>query len=144
MPANPITPTAHEDAERVARMFHEAYERLAPQFSYSTRKASAVPWENVPENNRKLMVATVGEVLSAIADRLEAQPVSEAMTATNSGEDALVRIPVRDIAFAAIQRCRKAGESDEMLARWISEDVKRAAIEATHWMPLPPPPKQID
>lgn len=51
-------------AEQLAQQFHEAYERLAPQFSYETRKASAKPWAEVPENNRKLMIAVCGEILS--------------------------------------------------------------------------------
>ena len=46
-------------AERVARAFHEAYERLAPEFNYETRKESAVPWEEVPETNKALMIAVV-------------------------------------------------------------------------------------
>lgn len=50
----------------VARAFHEAYERLAPGFGYKTRDASAVPWEDVPENNRALMSATVQQVWLAI------------------------------------------------------------------------------
>jgi hypothetical protein len=50
-------------AESLAQKFHETYERLAPQFSYQTRKASAVPWENVPENNKKLMIAVAKEIL---------------------------------------------------------------------------------
>ena len=51
------------DAEKVAREFHETYERLAPSFGYETRPESAVPWEQVPENNRNLMVAVVRSVL---------------------------------------------------------------------------------
>jgi len=57
-----------QDPEQVARWFHEAYERLAPQFQYSTRKASAKPWPEVPEANRDLMVATAAEVLARMAD----------------------------------------------------------------------------
>lgn len=49
--------------EDVARAFHEAYESLAPSFGYKTRDASAVPWEDVPENNKALMVATIRNVL---------------------------------------------------------------------------------
>lgn len=52
--------------EDVARMFHETYERLAPSFGYETRKASAKPWDEVPENNRKLMIAVAGAVLEGI------------------------------------------------------------------------------
>ena len=52
------------DAEQLAREFHEAYERLAPDFGYKTRDASAKPWEEVPENNRKLMTAVCAEVMA--------------------------------------------------------------------------------
>lgn len=50
--------------ERIAQRFHEAYERFAPDFNYSTREASAVPWNEVPDSNRALMIATVTEVLA--------------------------------------------------------------------------------
>jgi hypothetical protein len=55
--------TAEFMAEAFAKMFHEAYERLAPEFGYETRKESAKPWEEVPEQNRKLMIATCADVL---------------------------------------------------------------------------------
>ena len=50
--------------DQLARRFHETYERLAPSFGYETRKASAVPWEDVPEQNRALMTAVCAELLS--------------------------------------------------------------------------------
>jgi hypothetical protein len=50
---------AEQDTDRIARCFHEAYERLAPEFGYRTREASAKPWEQVPAANRRLMAATV-------------------------------------------------------------------------------------
>lgn len=49
-------------AEMLAQRFHEAYERLAPSFGYTTREASAKPWAEVPHNNRALMVAVCKEV----------------------------------------------------------------------------------
>jgi hypothetical protein len=52
------------DPEELAKFFHTTYETLAPDFSYTTRKASAVPWEQVPEDNRKLMVATAQRVIT--------------------------------------------------------------------------------
>ena len=55
------------DPTRVARLFHETYERLAPSFGYETRKASAVPWDDVPENNRRLMIAVAAEILAALS-----------------------------------------------------------------------------
>jgi hypothetical protein len=50
-------------APAIAQAFHEAYEDLAPGFSYTTRKASAKPWDEVPENNKGLMTATVQRLL---------------------------------------------------------------------------------
>ena len=49
--------------EDMAQLFHEAYERLAPSFGYKTRDASAVAWENVPANNKLLMIATCKEIM---------------------------------------------------------------------------------
>ena len=49
-------------ADDLARRFHEAYERLAPDFGYDTRPESAVPWADVPEPNRLLMRAVVKDI----------------------------------------------------------------------------------
>lgn len=53
------------DAEDLAQRFHEAYERLAPDYGYRTREASAVPWKDVPAANQLLMIATAQAVLDA-------------------------------------------------------------------------------
>lgn len=50
-------------AENIARAFHESYERLAPDFNYETRESSRTTWENIPENNKMLMIATVMDLL---------------------------------------------------------------------------------
>jgi hypothetical protein len=50
-------------ADDVARAFHESYERLAPEFGYKTREASAVPWEDVPDANASLMRAVARDLL---------------------------------------------------------------------------------
>ena len=50
-------------AGEIAAAFHEAYERLAPEHGYETREESAVPWEQVPEQNRALMEAVVADLL---------------------------------------------------------------------------------
>ena len=47
----------------LAKTFHQIYERLAPEYGYKTRDESAVAWENVPEKNSKLMIATCKAVL---------------------------------------------------------------------------------
>jgi hypothetical protein len=44
-------------AERVARAFHDTYERLAPAYGYETRLDSRTHWALVPAENKKLMVA---------------------------------------------------------------------------------------
>lgn len=48
---------------KVAKAFHETYERLAPQYGYKTREESAVPWEEVPEQNKLLMVGVVADLI---------------------------------------------------------------------------------
>ncbi len=52
-------------AEQIAQAFHEAYERLAPDFGYETREASAKPWGDVPEQNRSLMIAVVQALIDS-------------------------------------------------------------------------------
>lgn len=52
-----------ERAEALARRFHETYERLAPDYGYKTREASAKPWAEVPEQNKSLMIAVCAELL---------------------------------------------------------------------------------
>jgi hypothetical protein len=52
-----------DGAGGIASAFHEAYERLAPEFGYKTRDASAVPWKDVPPSNQRLMVAVVWDLL---------------------------------------------------------------------------------
>ena len=53
-------------AEELAQLFHEEYERRAPEFGYETRKLSAVPWEDVPEQNKQLMVAVAEFIIKKL------------------------------------------------------------------------------
>lgn len=55
-------------AEELAQFFHETYEELAPDFGYTTRKSSAVPWSEVPEPNRSLMIAVAQKVLDKMEE----------------------------------------------------------------------------
>ncbi len=50
--------------ERIARAFHEAYETLAPAHDYKTRRASAKPWAEVPEQNKRLMIEVVQSLIN--------------------------------------------------------------------------------
>jgi hypothetical protein len=54
------------DAERLAKFFHETYERLAPTFGYETQARTAVAWENVPEDNKRLMIHVCRLVLNKL------------------------------------------------------------------------------
>lgn len=54
--------THDEAAEALAKRFHDAYEALAPSHNWQTQERSRKPWDEVPEENRKLMVATVKRV----------------------------------------------------------------------------------
>lgn len=56
--------------ESIARAFHETYERLALNFGYETRPESAVPWEDVPEQNKALMCAVAAEVFPWVSHHL--------------------------------------------------------------------------
>ena len=52
--------TSPSDAEQLARRFHEAYERLAPNFGYATREDTRAFDPNTP--NGKLMIAVCAEI----------------------------------------------------------------------------------
>ncbi len=60
-----------QQAEGLAQLFHETYERLAPLHGYKTREESAVAWEQVPEKNKTLMIVVASEVLQRM------QPVTK-------------------------------------------------------------------
>jgi len=58
--------TLRPGPEDLAKLFHEIYEQLAPDFGYETREASRKPWHEVPENNRKLMTAVCERILRVV------------------------------------------------------------------------------
>ena len=51
-------------AEVVARRFHEEYEHLAPLYGWETQERSRVDWDDLPENQRKLMAHVVGTLIA--------------------------------------------------------------------------------
>ena len=58
-----------DKAEKVARKFHDAYERLAPEFGYVTRAETRM---FDPESlNGKLMIAVCSEIIDSNAKRIE-------------------------------------------------------------------------
>lgn len=67
-----MTDTTEKMPEQLAQLFHETYERLAPDFGYKTREASAKPWSEVPDQNKNLMIAVCAE----IQNKMSAYPVT--------------------------------------------------------------------
>ena len=49
--------------EEIAKQFHYAYERLAHEHGHRTRPESRTGWENVPDNIRRLLMATVRSLI---------------------------------------------------------------------------------
>lgn len=52
------------DVEVLARQFHNIYESVAPLFNYHTKLESRVPWEDVPEPNKTVMIQTCKQLLA--------------------------------------------------------------------------------
>jgi len=60
-----VAHNAEDVADRIAKWFHFYYESLAPSFGYETRQESAVPWRDVPEQNKALMRSVVETMIDA-------------------------------------------------------------------------------
>lgn len=56
------------DSVALARRFHELYEDMAPAAGYETRRETRVPWDDLPPNNRFLMVSVCAAIQKEIAD----------------------------------------------------------------------------
>ena len=97
-------------AEDLAREFHEEYERLAPQFGYKTRSASAKPWDDVPDTNKVLMIAVCQQVMIPKIESLQ-KLNAELLAALNVAE---VYCPLGSIAR---QMCTSLGDRAEASAK---------------------------
>jgi hypothetical protein len=86
-------------AEALARQFHEAYEALAPQHGYETRKASAKPWGDVPANNRALMIATCAVIRSRLVGPWQPEPD-------------LPHAYVHEVGYALCRLCSRVRDAD--------------------------------
>ena len=62
------TPGIARDGVALARRFHELYEELAPTAGYETRLETRVPWDELPRENRFLMIAVCTVILKEMAD----------------------------------------------------------------------------
>ena len=56
----------YDTIEKCAKVAHDEYERLAPACGYKTREETAVPWSDLPEHNRGLMMASIGAALKEL------------------------------------------------------------------------------
>lgn len=57
-------------SEALARRFHE---RLAPAYGYETRAESATGWDDIPPENRALMIATADELRRELTPQFAAE-----------------------------------------------------------------------
>lgn len=54
-------------SEELAKLFHEQYEKLAPDFDYKTPWARPIEtWAQIPERNKKLMIAVCSVVMETV------------------------------------------------------------------------------
>lgn len=63
--AEPIPPVSQDElAERIAREFHTIYEQLGPSYGWQTQESARdKDFDELPESNRALMIATVNALL---------------------------------------------------------------------------------
>lgn len=89
------------DAGVLASIFHAKYEEFAPKFGYSTRKQTAVPWEDVPPNNKALMT----EVCQHIIDLFKAEDlaVPEISRDKTSRDITLPKKPISKYPFTDLE-----------------------------------------
>lgn len=72
--SDPNPPISTADlAEAIARHFHDTYERLGPSFGWETQESARdKDFDELPQSNRDLMIATITELLEGGA--IEAGP----------------------------------------------------------------------
>jgi hypothetical protein len=100
--------------ENIAKLFHDTYEELAPYFGYKTRQESAVPWDDVPEENKQLMVATVKAVLTKANLNTEIMELLEELTnAVQEGTTTFkLREKIEQLGYIKKpEKCDKCGDS---------------------------------
>lgn len=55
--------------DEACRVLHDAYEAAAPHHGWQTQAKSAVPWEQVPKENRATMQYAVAVLLDWLEDQ---------------------------------------------------------------------------
>lgn len=70
--------TPEQEAEKLARLFHETYERLSPEYGYETRPDTK---QFDPQSkNGRLMVAVCGEIMNRLIEPGHAVEIKDAPT----------------------------------------------------------------
>ena len=59
-----MTPEELAQVHKIAQAFHETYERLAPEYGWVTQKESAMSWEDIPVENKLLMINVVAKLFN--------------------------------------------------------------------------------
>lgn len=120
------------EEHELAKRFHELYEEMAPIFNYETRKESAKPWKDVPENNKALMVAVCGKILDEIRrpfpneDQVNAghRISSELITASLRKEMGALggckEFNIDDFEFKDIIKLHLDNQIDSVVAIWMA------------------------
>ncbi len=93
------------EAQGLARRFHALYEAMAPNFGYETRKESSVPWDDVPEPNRGLMLAVAKVLLSEMGV---------------GRSDGRVWVAARDYGYEGYEEPQAAFSSEEEADAWVA------------------------
>lgn len=113
---------------QIAAEFHRAYEALAPSFGYATRRETAVTWDQVPEQNKALMIAATRAVV------IEWLGLPRLL-------DALGRVPELEAANQRLQQSlalheradKERAELLEAALGGLDEDVRSALDLLTGW-----------
>lgn len=51
-------------ATELARAFHDSYTRFAPALAWTEQEGTSVEWDELPENNRRLMLVVALDLLN--------------------------------------------------------------------------------
>lgn len=63
-----VTELLLRDPVALARRFHALYQEIAPACGYETRTETRVPWDDLPQENRLLMIAVCAAIQAEVND----------------------------------------------------------------------------
>ena len=120
--AKPAQPQPDKGAEQLARVFHNIYEKLAPDFGYETRKETRDFDPTTP--NGKLMVAVCAEIIGYhMPYKAHAEALAEAYRKLVKSTE------VNGQRFSIMPSCEAWADCDRALAAYQSSAVAWKARE---------------